>query len=92
MARAVTDRAFERRLAALANNREHGGALAGGRRGLEREGLRVTRAGRIASSAHPRALGSALCNPHITTDFSEALLELVTPTFTDNSALARYLD
>ncbi len=91
MARAVTDRAFERRLAALANNREHGGALAGGRRGLEREGLRVTPAGRIASSGHPRAFGSALCNPHITTDFSEALLELVTPTFTDNSALATYL-
>ncbi len=91
MARAVTDRAFERRLAALANNREHGGALAGGQRGLEREGLRVTPAGRIAASAHPRAFGSALCNPHITTDYSEALLELVTPTFTDNAALARYL-
>ncbi len=91
MARAVTDRAFERRLAALANNREHGGALAGGRRGLEREGLRVALNGRIASSAHPRSFGSALCNPHITTDFSEALLELVTPTFTDNGSLARYL-
>jgi len=91
MARAVTDRAFERRLAALANNREHGGALVGGRRGLEREGLRVTPAGRIAASGHPRAFGSALCNPHITTDYSEALLELVTPTFTDNAALARYL-
>ena len=91
MARAVTDRAFERRLAALANSREHGAALGGGRRGLEREGLRVTPAGRIAASAHPRELGSALCNPHITTDYSEALLELVTPTFGDNGALARYL-
>jgi glutamate--cysteine ligase len=87
----VTDRAFGRRLAALANNREHGGALVGGRRGLEREGLRVTPAGRIAASGHPRAFGSALCNPHITTDYSEALLELVTPTFADNGSLARYL-
>ena len=51
----------------------------------------MTPAGRVAASGHPRALGSALCNPHITTDFSEALLELVTPTFTDNAALARYL-
>jgi glutamate--cysteine ligase len=91
MARAVTDRAFERRLAALANNREHGGALVGGLRGLEREGLRVTPAGRVATSGQPRPFGSALCNPHITTDYSEALLELVTPTFTDNGALARYL-
>ncbi len=91
MARVMTDRAFERRLAALANNREHGAALAGGRRGLEREGLRVTPAGHIATSPHPAALGSALCNPHITTDFSEALLELVTPTFATNAELARYL-
>jgi len=53
MARAVTDRAFERRLAALANNREHGGALVGGLRGLEREGLRVSPAGRVAASGQP---------------------------------------
>ncbi len=85
------DREFERRLAALANGRERGGGLAGGRRGLERETLRVTPAGRIAASPHPRELGSALCNPHITTDYSEALLELVTPTFGDNAALARYI-
>ena len=91
MARALTDRAFERRVAALANNREHGAALAGGRRGLEREGLRVTPSGHIAATAHPRSIGSALCNPHITTDYSESLLELVTPTFPDNPALAQYL-
>ncbi len=90
MARAVVDRVFERRLAALVNTRERG-ALAGGRRGLEREGLRVTPAGRVSASPHPRSLGSALCNPHITTDFSEALLELVSPTFTDNASLLKYL-
>jgi glutamate--cysteine ligase len=86
------DREFERRLAALANSHERGGGLAGGLRGLERETLRITPAGRIASSPHPWPLGSALCNPHITTDYSEALLELVTPTFDDNAALARYID
>ena len=91
MARAVIDRVFERRLAALVNSREHGAALAGGRRGMEREGLRVTAAGAVSSRPHPRSLGSALCNPHITTDYSEALLELVTPTFTDNAALSQYL-
>ena len=91
MARAVIDRVFERRLAALVNTREHGAALAGGRRGLEREGLRITPEGRVSARAHPQALGSALCNPHITTDYSESLLELVTPTFTDNAALSQYL-
>ena len=91
MARAVIDRVFERRLAALVNTREHGAALAGGRRGLEREGLRITPEGRVSPRPHPPALGSALCNPHITTDYSEALLELVTPTFNDNAALAQYL-
>lgn len=90
MRRAAIDRVFERRLAALINSRERG-ALAGGRRGLEREGMRVTPAGRVSGRAHPRELGSALCNPHITTDFSEALLELVTPTFGDNGALHQYL-
>ena len=91
MVRAVIDRVFERRLAALVNTRERGAALVGGRRGLEREGMRVSPAGRVSQQAHPSPLGSALCNPHITTDFSEALLELVTPTFNDNAALSQYL-
>jgi glutamate--cysteine ligase len=90
MVRAVIDRVFERRLAALVNSREHG-ALPGGRRGLERETLRVTPRGRVSARPHPEALGSALANPHVTTDYSEALLELVTPTFRDHAALAHYL-
>src|SRR6478672_3233893 len=44
------DREFERRLAALANSRVRSGGLAGGLRGVERETLRVTPAGRIAAS------------------------------------------
>ena len=49
-----------------------------GLRGLEREALRVTRTGHIAQTPHPRALGSTLTHPSITTDFSEALPEFVT--------------
>lgn len=49
------------------------------RRGLEKEGLRVDRHGRIAATPHPHALGSKLTHPHITTDYSEALLEYITP-------------
>ncbi len=48
------------------------------RRGIEKEGLRVLPDGSLAADAHPRALGSALTHPHITTDFSESQLELVT--------------
>ncbi len=51
------------------------------RRGIEKEGLRVDAAGRIAQSPHPRALGSKLTHPHITTDYSEALLEYITPVY-----------
>ena len=71
-------RRFEARLTALAGPGARG-ALAGGRRGIEKESLRVTPDGYIAQSAHPRALGSALTNRFITTDYSEALLEFVTP-------------
>ncbi len=52
--------------------------LALGLRGIEKESLRVTPEGRIAHTPHPAALGSALTHPRITTDYSEALLELVT--------------
>ncbi len=55
-------------------------ALFSGRRvGLEKETLRIDCKGSIAQTDHPSALGSALCNRRITTDFSEALLEMVTP-------------
>jgi len=84
------DRVFERRLASLVNSGERG-LLQGGRRGVEKESLRVTPAGRIATTAHPSALGSALTNDHITTDYSEALIELVTPTFTSNWELDELL-
>lgn len=54
-----------------------------GRIGLEKETLRVQIGGTIAQTPHPSALGSALTHPYITTDYSEALLELVTPPFDD---------
>ncbi|MFD2190737.1 glutamate--cysteine ligase [Pistricoccus aurantiacus] len=50
-------------------------------RGVEKEGLRVERNGDIAQTPHPEALGSKLSHPHITTDYSEALLEFVTPVY-----------
>jgi glutamate--cysteine ligase len=84
------DRRFDRNLAGLVNSGERG-VLLGGLKGLEKESLRVTPNGRISLAPHPRAFGSALTHEHITTDYSEALLELVTPTFTSTWALLQYL-
>ncbi len=52
--------------------------LLGIRRGIEKESLRCTPGGALALSAHGVALGSALTHPHITTDFSESQVELIT--------------
>ncbi len=46
-------------------------------RGIEKESLRVSGSS-ISTSNHPEKFGAALTNPHITTDFSEALLEVIT--------------
>jgi glutamate--cysteine ligase len=52
--------------------------LKGIRRGIEKESLRVRPDGALAATPHPAALGAALTHPHITTDFSESQLELIT--------------
>src|SRR6187431_562001 len=64
---------LDRRLGALAND-----GLLGIRRGIEKESLRALPTGTLALTPHPLALGSALTHPHITTDFSESQLELIT--------------
>ncbi len=56
-----------------------GPLLRQGRIGLEKECLRVNAEGKIAQTPHPEALGAPLTHPYITTDYSEALLELITP-------------
>ena len=70
---------------------EMAGLVRGGQRGVERECLRVTPAGRLAMTPHPLALGSALTNAYITTDYSEALLEFVTPPQLTNWATIQFL-
>jgi len=73
----VVNQAFEQRLGAL--RAKTGFSVAGGLRGIEKESLRIDPAGYLAQTPHPSGLGSALTNRFITTDFSEALLEFVTP-------------
>lgn len=53
--------------------------LRGMLRGIERESLRMQSNGFLSQAAHPKGLGSALTHPHITTDYSEALMEFITP-------------
>jgi glutamate--cysteine ligase len=86
----VVDKIFERRVAGLVNSGERG-VLRGGRKGAEKESLRVSPAGDIVQTRHPQALGAPLTNEHITTDFSESLIELVTPPFGETWELLQYL-
>ncbi|MDE2107992.1 MAG: glutamate--cysteine ligase, partial [Gammaproteobacteria bacterium] len=65
--------------------------LSGGLKGLEKESLRVTPQGRMAQTPHSKALGAALTHPHITTDYSEALIELVTLPLTTPDATLGFL-
>src|SRR5258708_8576764 len=52
--------------------------LRGMRRGIEKESLRMRPDGTLTQTPHSPALGAALTHPHITTDFSESQLELIT--------------
>ncbi len=74
---------LEQRLKAITPQR-----LASMRRGVEKESLRVQPSGALALTPHPAALGSALTHPHITTDFSESQLELITGVHADPDACA----
>lgn len=65
--------------------------LRGGYKGLEKESLRVNQNGYISQADHPRALGAALTHPYITTDYSEALLEFVTPPYADALEAQQFL-
>jgi len=63
-----------------------GPGLSALRRGIEKESLRVTADGTLATTAHPIGLGSALTHPNVTTDFSEAQLELITRVHSEANA------
>ncbi|MEZ5559248.1 MAG: glutamate--cysteine ligase [Pseudomonadales bacterium] len=76
-------------LGALERN---GSAVNGIRRGIEKESLRVSPDGSLSRRPHPRALGSPLTHPMITTDFSEAQVELITTVHDSPEASIRQLE
>ncbi|PPK76291.1 glutamate-cysteine ligase [Methylobacter tundripaludum] len=69
----------------------HHQLLCGGLKGIEKESLRISKDGFIAQTPHPKTLGSALTHPYITTDYSESLIELITPPFADIKDSLDYL-
>ena len=56
--------------------------LPSGSFGIEKESLRVSQS-TISTKLHQASMGSPLCHRYITTDFSEAQLELITPPVVD---------
>ncbi len=83
---------LNKRLTSITDNQlEH--LLQESKTGLEKESLRVTPEGRISQTKHPNVLGAALTHPCITTDYSESLLEFITPPLSrSNEALDYLLD
>ncbi len=70
---------------------EQSDALGRLNRGIEKESLRVTAKGYLSSRAHPPSWGAALTNNYLTTDYSEALPELITPVSSDPKAPRQWL-
>jgi glutamate--cysteine ligase len=60
--------------------------LASLQRGIEKESLRVRPDGTLATTLHAPGLGSALTHPNVTTDFSEAQIEIITDVHTSAEA------
>ncbi|WP_417761012.1 glutamate--cysteine ligase [Shewanella sp.] len=75
-------KSFDETLALFAdeNSRQ---ALRTMHRGIEREALRIAPDGKLATTPHPPALGAALTHSRITTDYSESLMEFITPVYED---------
>lgn len=78
------------RLKMLLDN-DHQHLVSGGLKGIEKESLRLNKEGFISQGTHPESLGSALTHPCITTDYSEALIEIITPPFADIGDTLAYL-
>lgn len=58
--------------------------------GMERESLRAVKKGLLSAKPHPKSLGSALTNPLISTDFAEAQVEIISPTFLSFKSLETF--
>ena len=87
----MIDKLLEKRLDGLLTA---GGVeiLKGGKKGLEKESLRIDTNGSLAQTPHPHQWGAPLTHPYITTDYSEALPELITPAFSEMHKTIDFLE
>ncbi len=81
---------LKKQLKQLVSNSTHL-LLEGALHGIEKEGLRVNNSAELSHTLHPKGLGSALTNSSITTDYSEALLEFISPVFETPGTTIEYL-
>ena len=58
---------------------------------LKKENLRSDKDGRVSNKSFPEAFGVHNFNSFVTLDYSQPHLEIVTPTFQDNSELYGFL-
>ena len=83
---------LKQRVVQLTMHPELNALLTSNKVGIEKEYLRVHDDATLSARSHPSALGSALMHPHITTDYSEMLLELVTPPHAGSAETLAFLN
>lgn len=79
-------------LADLLSEADNARLLSEGNWGLEKEAQRVTDSGDLALTPHPSVFGDKLENPHITTDFAESQIEMITPPLKSAEQTLAYLE
>ena len=60
--------------------------------GIEKENIRVDKAGNLAQTPHPKVFGNKRKHPYITTDFSESQIEMITPPLPDIKQTLGFLE
>ena len=73
------------------NSIDSNSSLMSGKIGIEKESLRISDL-KLSKIPHEELLGSALFNRYITTDFSDAQIEFITPPFNQNENVSSFLD
>ncbi len=73
---------LDNRLINFLKDNDNGKYVMMGEFGIEKENLRVDKAGKLVLTPHPSVFGDKKENPYIKTDFSESQVEVITPVHT----------